>query len=398
MVRLKNRKGIFVVLFGLLFMVLMGAAAISIDMSRIWTMRNELQTAADAGALAGAVQLTPPHDDAYAMVNDSARAMARLNTALYDLVTVDFVHTGVWDDDAGTFTSPGPGSPNAVHVQVSHGTNKLIMGALGIAAPVVRARAIAWANAPINTANCIRPWSIPYTILMQKVNTERGIENTPANLTRPFTNEDRDILNDMTAEERTFKLKMGSGNGNQSTVEDPPPGAEMPGSFQAVKLPRKYSAEGTENPDGIPPQSGANEYEKNISGETCYTPGIGDVLETQSGDLVGPTLQGVSRQGNEDYYVCYELTSAGDCLNEDGSAGVDIKTAFHLCYSGCSGASEVTVQMLGSFTLTKVVPVGGGAPDPENPPGSITGIFKPITGTGPVGPGPTTIKRIILVR
>ena len=160
MVRLKNRKGIFVVLFGLLFMVLMGAAAISIDMSRIWTMRNELQTAADAGALAGAVQLTPPHDDAYAMVNDSARAIARLNTALYDLVTVDFVHTGVWDDDAGTFTSPGPGSPNAVHVQVSHGTNKLIMGALGIAAPVVRARAIAWANAPINTANCIRPWSM----------------------------------------------------------------------------------------------------------------------------------------------------------------------------------------------------------------------------------------------
>src|SRR5687767_13909760 len=107
MLRLANRKGIFVVLFGLLFMVLMGAAAISIDMSRIWTMRNELQTAADAGALAGAVQLTPPHDDAYAMVNDSARAIARLNTALYDLVTVDFVHTGVWDDDAGTFTSPG---------------------------------------------------------------------------------------------------------------------------------------------------------------------------------------------------------------------------------------------------------------------------------------------------
>ena len=51
--RLKNRKGVFVVLFGLLFMVLMGAAAMSIDLSRIWTMRNELQTAADAGALAG---------------------------------------------------------------------------------------------------------------------------------------------------------------------------------------------------------------------------------------------------------------------------------------------------------------------------------------------------------
>ena len=396
MVPLKNRKGIFVVLFGLLFMVLMAAAAIAIDMSRIWTMRNELQTAADAGALAGAVQLTPPHDAGYA--SDTAKVMARLNFALYDTVHVEPVQLGVWDDDAGTFTSPGVGLPNAVYVEVSHGTNKLIMGALGIAAPVVKARATAWANAPVNNANCIRPWSIPYTILMQKVNTKRGIANTPENLTRPFTTEDRDILEDMNESERTFKLKMGAGNGNQTTVEDPPPGSEMPGSYQAVKLPRKYSADGTENPDGIPPQSGANEYEKNISGETCYTLGIGDVLETQSGDLVGPTLQGVKRVGNEDFFVCYTLTSTGDCLNEDGTAGVDIKTAFHLCITGCTGASEVTVKLLGSFTLTKVVPVGGGAPDPENPPGSIEGVFKPITGSGPVGPGPTTLRRIILVR
>jgi Flp pilus assembly protein TadG len=59
--RAKNRKGIFVVLFGILFMSLMGAAAISIDFARIWAMRNELQTTADAAALAGAVQigLTP---------------------------------------------------------------------------------------------------------------------------------------------------------------------------------------------------------------------------------------------------------------------------------------------------------------------------------------------------
>ncbi len=54
--------------------------------------------------------------------------------------------------------------------------------------------------------------------------------------------------------------------------------------------------------------------------------------------------------------------------------------------------------MLGSFTLTKVMPNGGGTPDPNNPPASITGIFKPMTTTGPVGPGPTTLKRLILVR
>ncbi len=66
--------------------------------------------------------------------------------------------------------------------------------------------------------------------------------------------------------------------------------------------------------------------------QTCYTLGIGDVLEVQTGNMVGPTLQGVERNGNEQYYVCYTLTSNGDCLNQDGTTGVDIKAAFHLCY------------------------------------------------------------------
>ena len=400
--RLKNRKGIFVVLFGLLFMVLMGTAAMAIDMSRIWTMRNELQTAADAGALAGAIQLTPPHDPADLV--DTATVMARLNRALYDTVKVDSVIVGHWADGAATFTPNG--TPNdAVKVVVSHGTNKLIMGALGIAAPRVWARAIGWANAPVNNANCIRPWSIPYVVLMDKVNRKRiaagtltGDPDSYENLTRPFTNEDRLVLNSMTEAERTFNLKMGAGNGNQTTVTDPPPGATMPGSYQAVKLPRKRSADGTVNPDGIPPQNGADPYRDAVSGAVCYVLGVGDVLEVQTGDMVGPTIQGVERNGSETNYVCYTLTSAGACLNQDGSVGVDVKAAFHLCYSGCNGASEVTVMMLGSFTLTKVVPVGGGTPDPNNPPGSIGGLFKPITSNGPLGPGPTTLQRPLLVR
>jgi hypothetical protein len=317
---------------------------------------------------------------------------------MYDLVTVDSVQLGTWDDATSTFTLvSGATVPNAVHVVVSHGTNKMIMGAFGIAAPRVKARATAWANAPVNNSNCIRPWSIPYVILMQKVNTARGLANTPENLTRPFTDEDREVLNAMSATDRTFNLKMGSGNGNQTGVTDPPPGSEYPGNFQAVKLPRKRSADGTVNPDG-PPQNGADPYRDAISGAVCYTLGIGDVLEVQTGDLVGPTIQGVERNGSEQNYVCYNLASNGDCLNQDGTTGVDIKAAFHLCTSGCNGAAEVTIQMLGSFTLTKVVPMGGGAPDPNNPPASITGVFKPITSTGPIGPGPTTLRRLILVR
>ena len=401
--RLRSRRGIFVVLFGLLFMTLMGAAAMAIDMTRIWTMRNELQTAAEAGALAGAVQLVDPHDKTY--VADTAAVFIGLNTAMQDAITVDSIQIGHWDDVTQTFTKNGAPN-NAVHTVVSHNTTKLIMGALGIAAPKVKARATAWADAPVDEDTCIRPWSIPYVILMSKVNAKRiaigetlpgGTDpNHEDNLTRDFTNRDREVLNTMTEAERTFSLKMGAGNGNQTQIEDPPPGTDMPGNFQAVRLPRYRDKDGNLEPDG-PVQSGADPYRDNIAGVNCNRLSPGDVLLTQGGNLIGPTIQGIERTGNEDHYVCYRLQSDGDCENEDGTVGKDIKAAFHLCYTGCNGMSQVTVMMLGSFTFMRIVPQGG-APDPDAPPGMITGIFKPITGSGPIGTGMTTLNRIILVR
>jgi hypothetical protein len=425
MLRLEKRKGIFVVLFGLMFLVLMGAAAMAIDMSRIWTMRNELQTSADAAALAGAVQLTTPHDPAD--VTDSATVIARLNRAQYDTVHVDLVQTGIWDDDAATFDPTQPVPHNAVKVEVSHGTNKMLMGLFGIAAPRVKARAIAWANAPVTNTTCLRPWSIPYVLLMQKVNLKRVAlaatqskftlpfgdgYNGPQNLTRPFTDLDRDVLNDyMTPAEREFSLKIGAGNGNQTGVEDPPPGSSEPGQYQAVKLPRKRSAAGTVNPDGIPPQGGAQNYRENIEGLHCYPIGIGDILEVETGNMVGPTVQGVEKESPTDQdYVCAKIvgsknndpednpTTHGNCKNDGGGYGVDVKAAFHLCASGCNGQADVAVQMLGSFTLKKVYPDGDTGQTPLWEKAQIVGEFKPILGTGPVGPGPTSIRRIILVR
>ncbi len=409
--RLKNRKGIFVVLFGLLFMVLMAAAAMAVDMSRIWTMRNELQTAADVGALAGAVQLTPPHQKGSlnALVTDTATKMARLNRALYDTVKVDSVIVGHWDDASATFTANG--TPNdAVQVVVSHGTNKMIMGAFGIAAPRVKARATAWANAPVNNTNCMKPWSMPYTILMDLVNRKRLALSPPTltgdpdsfdNLTRDFTQEDRDLLGSMTDAERTFTLKMGS---SSTGLDEGVPGSTMPGNFQAVKLPRAQSADGTVNPDG-PPQNGAQGYEDAIEGLQCYPVGVGDVLDVKTGNMVGPTLAAVEKQnGGDQNYICADIITAnganhGDCMNDQGTVGVDIKTAFHQCLSGCNGSTQVTVRMIGSFTLTKMYPDNGNANKGENwDKGQIVGIFKPLAATGPIGAGPTTLQRPILVR
>jgi Flp pilus assembly protein TadG len=405
--RLKNRKGVFVILFGLLFTVLMGAAAMSIDMSRIWTMRNELQTAADAGALAGAIQLGATHPvRTKQIVKDTATVIAQFNRAMYDLVTVDSVEWGIWTDATSSFAVDATPA-NAVHVVVSHGTNKMIMGVLGIAAPRVKARATAWAEAPVNNTNCMKPWTMPYTVLMHLVNVKRvaigtltGDPDSFQNLTRDFTDADRNLLASMNDSERTFDLKMGSGQG----LDDPVPGSTMPGNFQAVQLPRARSADGTVNPDG-PPQNGASGYDDAIQGTKCYTLGVGDVLDTKPGNMVGPTLKAVEKENAGDLnYICASIVKSstatdGDCMNDQGTVGVDIKTAFHQCLSGCNGASQVTVRMVGSFTLTKMYPDNGNRNKGELwDMGQIKGIFKPLASSGPIGPGPTTIQRLILVR
>jgi Flp pilus assembly protein TadG len=404
--RLKNRKGIFIVLFGLLFMVLMAVSAMAVDMSRIWTMRNELQTAADAAALAGAVQLTPPHvrGGGGGNITDTATWAAKANTALYDTVSVESVHWGIWDDDAATFTASSFTNATAVEVVVKHGTNKLIMGALGIAAPTIKARAVAWANAPVDNSNCMRPWSMPYTVLMDLVNRRRVADGTLTgdpdsfdNLTREFTDYDRQLLAEMSDAERTFTLKMASGQSFNEGI----PGSTMPGNFQAVQLPRHYSADGTEWPDGNPRGTGgADSYRDAIEGIECYPLGVGDILDVFPGDIIGPTLQAVEKQNPGDQnYICASIASNGDCMNDQGTAGVDIKTAFHQCLTGCNGATRVTVRMIGSFTLTKMYKTPGNANQGEFwDKGQIVGIFKPLAGTGPVGTGPTTIRKIILVR
>src|SRR5688572_6790903 len=93
-----DRKGVFVVLFGILFMSLMGAAAISIDFARIWAMRNELQTSADAAALAGAVQINTKPNNTDPDVDVAVRALAAANTAMGATVVVDSVIIGNWTD------------------------------------------------------------------------------------------------------------------------------------------------------------------------------------------------------------------------------------------------------------------------------------------------------------
>jgi Flp pilus assembly protein TadG len=403
--KFKARRGAVVVILGIMAVALMSISAISIDFSRLWTLRNELQTSADAAAHAGAVDLA-------ANPITSAQAFANVNKAMQDTVRVDSILLGDWNDAARTFT-PGTPLTNAVSVTVSRQSTGLIMALVGVTPPRLKARAIGWADAPIaNAAGCIKPWAVPYVTLMYRINLYRNANGTGpfsppnsfANMTRPFDQvEDIKALNNMTAAERTFSLKQGSGQVHDSAS------ASMPGNYQAVVLPSFYDGPTAQYEPSSGPTNGGSRYRDNIAGATCNTLDVGDSLVTESGNMPGPTMHGfLGTGGANGPGVCAQIRGEtdntprndptyGDCLDANGNT-VDVRSAFYYCATGCNGRTKVEVKLIGSFTLKKVYPKNDTGNNPQFDMLQIVGIFKPITDPGTVGPGSTTLVTVIIVK
>jgi hypothetical protein len=286
---------------------------------------------------------------------------------------------------------------------------------LGVAAPRLKARAIGWADAPVNNSvGCIKPVAVPFTQLMWRLNVERGIANTPdtLGLYRKFDSvNDLAALNNMTVAERTFSLKIGSGATTDTL-------GQMGGNYQAVKL-GKYWDVGTGALATPPPDNGgASSYAGHMSGNTCHTLAVGDSLMTEPGNMAGPTICGAFPGANgcgtaSGPGICNMIrgdqadplntpqssTAFGNCEDSAGNVGVDMKAAFYRCMSSCNGKSTVEVSLLGSFKLMKVFPDGSrGQAYTSFEKAEIVGVFSVMSDPGTVGPGQTTLVRPILVK
>lgn len=414
--KLKARRGAIIVMLGIIAVAMMSVTAISIDFSRMWTLRNELQTSADAAAHAGAVQLSPPNNSWVTAVDSAVRALAAANLAMAGAVTVDSIIYGNWDDTTKTFY-PNAGTTDAVSVTVSRQSTGMIFSFLGVTEPRIKARAIGWANAPVdNASGCIKPWAIPYTLLMYRINLWRNANaggnfvppNSAANLTRPFEQgADVDALQRMSIADKTFHLKQGSGYMSDSL-------SDISGNYQSVVLPEYWDASiQALNPNFQPSDGGGMNYANNIAGATCNQLEEGDILKTEQGVAVGPTLHGfLGTGGVTGPGICDRIlghqdsinqsdSRYGDCVNDVNgvpTTGVDVKAAFYYCTVSCNGKSEVEVKLLGSFTLKKIYPQGDNGQNPQWDAAEIVGIFKPVTDGGSVGPGSNTFTTIIIAR
>lgn len=114
---LRNRRGGVLVLGALVLVVAFAFVAFSIDVGYISLAKNQLQNAADAAALAGALEL----DEGAATVPAAAAAVAAENVAGGVAVEVrdSDVEIGLWDEDAALFvplTGAAVSSADAVRV------------------------------------------------------------------------------------------------------------------------------------------------------------------------------------------------------------------------------------------------------------------------------------------
>ena len=147
--QLQNRRGTIAVLVAVVMTAMLAVSAVSIDSSRMLSLRNELQFSADAGAHAGAIQLMEPNDPMSTV--DVAVAYSTQYLAMQGVVQVDSVELGHWDDFQHAFV-PGLTPPNAVRVVVSRRTPALVMSHFGVNSPRIRARAVGWLELDSTTA------------------------------------------------------------------------------------------------------------------------------------------------------------------------------------------------------------------------------------------------------
>lgn len=386
MSRLKNRRGAILILSAVAVVTLIIMLAFVVDLSRMLVQKNELQTGTDAGAIAGALQLSR----ATTHVSDSAVATGNRNAVLNRATSfsIDSVKCGVWDGLPINGVTPNtwhPGSPhalpcvvadNAVQVSGSDPTSYLFAAVLNATSRRVGTVAAAWVAPTVDRTNCIKPLAVDYQVLLDALDPFRGgVARNPA---RVLDGIDYNTLHNNSAQ-LIFCLKDGS-QGNQKTC---PNTGNTPGSFNIIGL--------------APNDRGGNDYGTELAANCSetYSIGNGDNVDVQTGNIVGQTRQGVATFCTNNTPCVMKFALYDNPVTNPGATYPTDKPATD--GAACSG------QTTGTGVCYKVITIGAAVIDyPElkgTPNGVLTGHFTIATDPGgSIGTQPGLLQRVILVK
>jgi hypothetical protein len=380
-------------------MLLMMFVAIAADFGRVYVARNALQTAADASAMAGAVELVKIPGTETQVVDASKEFVNRndlFHTAIDSSGTNVTVEIGQWDDVAKVFTPGGAlADADAVRATVKSYVDFHFAPLFGINGRNATAMAIGWIGANVaSSSDCLKPWTIPLKYLKKAI---LGADYATDPYPNQLTKDDQAKLDALLAagsEQLNFTLKQGTGSPDDNG-----------GNFYSVSMP-VYCPISTKTCDLNDVDKGNKAVTEQIA--TCSNAKleIGDVLLTQPGEAAQPTINAI-----EDF--CEAQTGSKSC------AGVPIKASFFTELTDetkewtdldhvPSGRFPVEIAVMASFEITEVkkeqepkVCTGTGkdqvctTPDPK---ATIVGKFIKQDDGGHVGPSPSLLKKTILVK
>ena len=279
----KYNRGQVLVLVALAIIVLLGFAALAIDLGYLWTVRHELQRCADAGALAGAAAFKdPPHRGSE---NNGTKNKAR--DLAKEFARKDKVITSALADNEVIVTFKANAADNTltyfqIRVDTSRRAN-LFFGRIFRPWVDVNAYAIAEAATASHNVNCIKPFGISYP----------WNDNAPKN---NLYDTGEKLYKECDPSNPTWSFCPGSlitikVSNKDNTAIDPTPNPQTETShFFALDF-----AEMTRRMPACNGPGGAAGFELWTTSQClddCLTISVGDSIPVEPGNMVGPTYDG----------------------------------------------------------------------------------------------------------
>jgi Flp pilus assembly protein TadG len=393
----RDERGMSFVFVGLGFMAFLVSTTLAIDVGMFMTARSQAQNAADAGALAGATALvfdSYTDHSAGGPAVQSAITGAQANQVIASTVSVKTTDVTFLNDPAGNL--------DRVKVDVyrtgarSNPLPTLVGQLFGVTTVDVIATATAEA-APADSATCVLPFTIP----------DKWTENSDGagKADGPW------------APDSTYDLWYAKGSNQNGGVALPNPDHYTPPGQTGYTGFDPVADYGTEmvlksnnqnkispsiyNPFDIDLAVGANNYENNIANCNSTVINLNQWLLPETGNMSGPTKQGVDALIAEDPDAVWDPTcGTKGCVMRDGvkvlnSRRIGLIPLYNPDIyangqqSGKSQPQLQVVNLLGFFV------------EGVNSSGDVTGRIYPVVALksgGGSGPAGTFAKVIRLVQ
>ena len=284
--RRRNERGQILVIVALAIVVILGLAALGIDVGYMYSVRHELQRSADAGALAGASRFIEsggvwsPNPTDPAMVEADARA--RQFAAMDPVATTPL-------DPAAEVTVAFP-SVYRIQVTTLRTVPMFFARVFGRNNQAINATAVAEAAVADRNVQCLQPWGIP--IPWDDVNNNDRYDPPSAGGDDVLWN-----INEIPEGTRMI-LKIGEPYNKDNTL-DIPTLQQEPGHFFGLAMCG---------------DSGASDYKKRIEDPCWDSCGIDNnsPVPVEPGNMVGPTKQAVGELIKSDKNAQWVGPTAGD--------------------------------------------------------------------------------------